>query len=457
MPRRATCTAPKFWWPRPGGCSETTASAAWPPSSAATGSISAGSRSTTASTAAGSRHSTTICDGRCSRSRFASSLMSSATIGRSSSSSTASTRSSTPSLARHYGMPVPAGGPDDGSGSMMPTRYGRGGLLPMSVFLTKNSPGLRTSPVKRGYWVVRRLLGENIPAPPPNVPDLPDDEAKLGDLTLRQTLARHRADKAAPAATSISTRSGWPSKGTARWAKPGRKDLGGQPVDTRATFPGGGEGLDSRGSARTSRPTARRVRRQPLPQAAGLRPRAEPDPVGRRDHRGHAPGSTATATASAAWSKRSSPAPSSGTSECQATRRRDDAMSGSQPTRTRPRRPSRGIPPDVPPRRRRHDGLALARIDPRLGRGRVAGGAAPCPKRFAALFMGCGVNPDDWWAKGSGDDDGAGPLPGAAGAAEGQDQRDQRPVQQARHRRGDPPRADRQHPFRRSAFKREPS
>ncbi len=39
-------------------------------------------------------------------------------------------------------------------------RYGRGGLLPMAVFLTKNAPGLRTSPVKRGYWVVRRLLGE---------------------------------------------------------------------------------------------------------------------------------------------------------------------------------------------------------------------------------------------------------------------------------------------------------
>ena len=28
---------------------------------------------------------------------------------------------------------------------------------------------------------------------------------------------------------------------------------------------------------------------------------------------------------------------------------------------------------------------------------------APCPKRFAALFMGCGVNPTNWWAKGAGD------------------------------------------------------
>ena len=51
-------------------------------------------------------------------------------------------------------------------------KYGRGGLLPMAVFLTGNSPGLRTSPVKRGYWVVRRLLGETIPPPPPTVPEL---------------------------------------------------------------------------------------------------------------------------------------------------------------------------------------------------------------------------------------------------------------------------------------------
>src|SRR6185312_16275001 len=61
-------------------------------------------------------------------------------------------------LARHYGMPAPAGGPDDWVRVDDATRFGRGGLLPMAVFLTRNSPGLRTSPVKRGYWVVRRLL-----------------------------------------------------------------------------------------------------------------------------------------------------------------------------------------------------------------------------------------------------------------------------------------------------------
>ncbi len=33
----------------------------------------------------------------------------------------------------------------------------------------------------------------------------------------------------------------------------------------------------------------------------------------------------------------------------------------------------------------------------------VGGVPAPCPKRFAALFMGCGISPDHWWAKGSGE------------------------------------------------------
>ena len=65
----------------------------------------------------------------------------------------------------------------------------------MAVFLTQNAPGLRTSPVKRGYWVARRVLGEVIPPPPPVVPELPTDEAKL-DLPLRDMLAQHRDNPA---------------------------------------------------------------------------------------------------------------------------------------------------------------------------------------------------------------------------------------------------------------------
>ena len=147
-----------------------------------------------------------------------------------------------PVLAAHYGMPemkTPATewARVDGAG-----RYGRGGLLPMAVFLTKNSPGLRTSPVKRGNWTVKRLLGEHIPPPPPTVAELPSDESKLGNLTLRDTLARHRQDKGCAACHERFDAMGLVFEGYGPIGERREKDLGGHPVETSATFPGGGEG-----------------------------------------------------------------------------------------------------------------------------------------------------------------------------------------------------------------------
>ncbi|HUS13081.1 MAG TPA: DUF1592 domain-containing protein, partial [Pyrinomonadaceae bacterium] len=146
-----------------------------------------------------------------------------------------------PVLARHYGMDVTAQRNewvrlDDAA------KYGRGGLLPMAVFLAKNSPGLRTSPVKRGYWVVRRVLGEHIPAPPPNVGELPSDEAKLGGLTLRETLERHRADKSCAGCHEKFDSIGLAFEGYGAVGELRERDFGGLPVDTRAVFPQGGEG-----------------------------------------------------------------------------------------------------------------------------------------------------------------------------------------------------------------------
>jgi hypothetical protein len=152
-----------------------------------------------------------------------------------------------PALARHYGMPVASGGPDDWTRVDDATPYGRGGLLPMAVFLTRNSPGLRTSPVKRGYWVVRRLLGEAIPPPPANVPELPDDESKLGDLTLREALARHRADKACAGCHERFDAIGLAFEGFGPVGELRERDLAGHPVDVRANFPGGSEGAGVEG------------------------------------------------------------------------------------------------------------------------------------------------------------------------------------------------------------------
>ena len=112
----------------------------------------------------------------------------------------------------------------------------------MGVFLTNNSPGLRTSPVKRGNWVVKRLLGEHIPAPPAAVPELPADEAKLGELTLRETLARHRADKSCAACHERFDSFGLVFEGYGPVGERREKDLGGRAVDSTAVFPGGGEG-----------------------------------------------------------------------------------------------------------------------------------------------------------------------------------------------------------------------
>ena len=145
-------------------------------------------------------------------------------------------------LARHYKMPEKGKGSEEWGRRDDAKQYGRGGLLPMAVFLTKNAPGLRTSPVKRGYWVVRRLLGERIPPPPPNVPELPSDEGNLGDLTLREVLERHRQDKSCAGCHERFDALGLVFEGYGPIGERRKFDLGGRPVDTHAAFPGGGEG-----------------------------------------------------------------------------------------------------------------------------------------------------------------------------------------------------------------------
>ncbi len=144
-------------------------------------------------------------------------------------------------LADHYGITdieIPAGQWREIADAR---RYGRGGLLPMAVFLTQNSPGLRTSPVKRGYWVVRRLLGERIPPPPPNVPELPADESQLGEKTLRQTLAMHRAHQACAGCHDRFDAIGIAFEGFGPIGERRKIDLGGRAIDTLATFPDGSQ------------------------------------------------------------------------------------------------------------------------------------------------------------------------------------------------------------------------
>ena len=151
-----------------------------------------------------------------------------------------------PVLARHYRMPKISGDQDTWVRVDDADKYQRGGLLPMAVFLTQNSPGLRTSPVKRGNWTVQRVLGEAIPPPPPVVPELPSDEAK-SDLPIRDLLAKHRENPVCAACHAKFDSFGLAFEGYGPVGNARTKDLAGRPVDTAATYPGGAKGTGLEG------------------------------------------------------------------------------------------------------------------------------------------------------------------------------------------------------------------
>ncbi len=70
----------------------------------------------------------------------------------------------------------------------------RGGLLTQASILTVTSNPNRTSPVKRGKWILENILGTPPPPPPPNVPELVEAKAGEAKGTLRERLEQHRAN-----------------------------------------------------------------------------------------------------------------------------------------------------------------------------------------------------------------------------------------------------------------------
>ena len=109
-------------------------------------------------------------------------------------------------------------------------------------------------------------------------------------------------------------------------------------------------------------------------------------------------------------------------------------------------------PPHLAPRRRRHDGPALAGIASGLGQraGRRHGAAAP-PQAVRRPVHGQRHQPEELVGEGRRRGHGAEQEPRAAGAASAAAERHLRPVQQARDRRRHPPGTDRQHPVGRRA------
>jgi hypothetical protein len=92
-------------------------------------------------------------------------------------------------LAEHYDLPNVYGShfrkvtfPDDR----------RAGLLGQGSILTVTSEPNRTSPVKRGKWLLENLLGAPPPPPPPNVPALKENDEGGKPTTVRERMEQHR-------------------------------------------------------------------------------------------------------------------------------------------------------------------------------------------------------------------------------------------------------------------------
>lgn len=92
-------------------------------------------------------------------------------------------------LARHYGIPGVQG---DAFQRVSLKGTPRGGVLTHASVLTVTSNPTRTSPVKRGKWVLENLLGTPPPPPPPDVPDLNEKKDAVLSGSLRQRMEQHR-------------------------------------------------------------------------------------------------------------------------------------------------------------------------------------------------------------------------------------------------------------------------
>ncbi|MGI9243228.1 MAG: DUF1588 domain-containing protein, partial [Verrucomicrobiales bacterium] len=136
-------------------------------------------------------------------------------------------------LASHYGIEGVKGG-EFRKISLSGTP--RGGILTHASILTLTSNPTRTSPVKRGKWILDNILGTPPPDPPANVPPL-DSENELSG-TIRQQLEQHRADPNCAACHALMDPIGLAFENfdaVGRW----RETDGGQPIDASGVLADG--------------------------------------------------------------------------------------------------------------------------------------------------------------------------------------------------------------------------
>jgi hypothetical protein len=156
-------------------------------------------------------------------------------------------------LARHYGIPNVYG--TRVRRVSLPPDSKRGGLLRQGSVLAVTSYATRTSPVLRGVFVLKNILGAPPPAPPPNVPAL-DESTMASNLSMRERLAAHRSNAVCASCHRTIDPVGFALENydaAGHWRD---FEAGDAPVDVSGALPGTGEfqGVDGLEEALLRRP-----------------------------------------------------------------------------------------------------------------------------------------------------------------------------------------------------------
>jgi hypothetical protein len=139
-------------------------------------------------------------------------------------------------LAKFYGVPGVEG--DKLRRVTLPEGSPRGGVLTMGAVLTLTSNTTRTSPVKRGLFVLDQILGTPPPPPPADIPPLEQAAHAKPNATVREQLAAHVAVASCAACHNRLDPLGLSFEhfdAIGKW----RDTENGKPVDASGTLPGG--------------------------------------------------------------------------------------------------------------------------------------------------------------------------------------------------------------------------
>ena len=139
-------------------------------------------------------------------------------------------------LAKFYGIDQAVKSKDAVELVQGANAFNRGGALRMGVMLTTTSAPLRTSPVKRGDWILRRLLGTPTPPPPADAGTIPRDDKAFNGQTLREQLDAHKRNATCAACHLKIDPLGFPLEGFDPVGRTRDKYFDGKPVDVAGEF-----------------------------------------------------------------------------------------------------------------------------------------------------------------------------------------------------------------------------